>query len=310
MVVDEGIGHIIPAAQTVPEFGHSAGSGREFVLREIASVLNRGTPDELAAESMYLGMQQQLTPHGTTAFSPDLLRLTTSAIGDAQDRRAVIAASLLVGLGTPRPTVAELRAGTGAAAVGNWPGSFLVAVLQKLGASSMIDQRLAHDLFLISERTGGAGASVLAEFAGNPEAIQELRERLKSLRPGALYVARVVLNSGPTAIRADALAAAWRYIEEPGSDRSDFNSACALIRDYGDDEQFNRLVQKIKDAEYQNQRFFDMLWSAILYSESPREKPVIEILMKDPRSVSWGPTYATIAANEASRLQALHGPGH
>jgi hypothetical protein len=295
LIADEGRGLVIPAILRKPAFAHHPRNGREFLLQEIASTLISGTRSEVFAETSY-GAEK--------AIASDLMYSLKAKLGPDDDRWALIAASLLSSAGVPRPTIAEFRAGKDAAGGDYLAGSFITTVLQRLGDSAKAKERLIHHLLLNSDIASWGAAMTLREFAQEASLTRELRTMLQSRRPGALLVAWDILGAGQKEIRGDATALALHYIFTPGAKPSDVHWGCFVIRDFGTDEQFGRLIGAIKESQYQDPRRYNELWSDTIRSDNKRERAVLEILLQDQRIFQADRRYSDIARSELARIEA------
>jgi hypothetical protein len=128
---------------------------------------------------------------------------------------------------------------------------------------------------------------------------------LRARRAGALWVARVILSAGHREVWQDATALSLDYLSAPNIDAFELQSACFVIRDFGTDQQFGRLLEEIQRSQYRDQRRYDKLWGNILYSDSSRERAVLEILLQDDRIAFERVRYSDIARTELTRIQQL-----
>jgi hypothetical protein len=144
----------------------------------------------------------------------------------------------------------------------------------------------------------------LREFAQEPSLTRELSKMLKARSPGALSVAHSVLIAGQKEILEDATALSFYYLSTPGAKPFEFHFACWVIRDFGTDEQFARLLGEIRSSQYHDQRRYDELWRNIIWSDNDRERAVLEILLKDNRMYQPHERYSDIARGELTRIQA------
>ena len=287
LIADEGGYLVIPASIRNPPFASPPKDGRVFLLHEIAATLIAGTRPEMLAEASYTS--------GQKAIAPEVMSLLESKLAAHDDRWSMIAAAILSSMGTPRPTVAELRAGN---------GSLITAVLQKLGPSQEAKESLIHHLLVNTDiASWGVGVTV-PEFAREPSLTRELRKMLKARRPGSLGVARSVLAAGQKEMFEDATALSFHYLSTAGADPAEFQQACWVIRDFGTDEQFGRLLGKIQSSQYRDRHHYDEIWRNIIWSENPRERAVLEILLKDDRIYQPDVRYSDIARGELTRIQA------
>jgi len=295
LIADEGRSLVIPAIDRDPPFPSAPKDGRGFLLHEIASTLIAGTRRELFAEAVYAS--------GQKAIAPDLMSLLESKLAADDDRWPMIAASFLSSMGVPRPTVADFRAGKDANGGDYFSGSLITRVLQKLGPSQRARENLIHELLVNSDIASWGVGMTLPEFAQEPSLTGELRKMLKARSPGALSVARAILIAGQKEILEDATTLSFLYLSTPGASPSEFQAACWVIRDFGTDAQYARLLAEIRSSQYRDQRRYDELWENIIWSENDRERAVLNILLKDNRMSQANMRYSDIARGELSRIQ-------
>ena len=296
LIWDEGLGLVIPATLRRPPSASQATSSRDYVLREVASTMSGGTRTEMSAEAWYLGEQH------TARFAAELMPLLNSEVGADQNRWALIAAFLVGSLGVPRPTIADFYSGDPPAEVNNSSGPLIALVLQRLGTSDEAKGRLIHELLAASD-TADVGVT-LREFAQDPRLTRELLAMLKARRSGSLYIARDILIAGQKGILKDAIALAFRYIESPGERHSELLAACWIVRDFGSDKQFSRLLAAIRRYQYQETQHYNELWRDTIWSDNGRERAVLEILLADQRIYEPYLRYSDVARFELARIQA------
>jgi hypothetical protein len=80
-----------------------------------------------------------------------------------------------------------------------------------------------------------------------------------------------------------------------------------VIRYFGSDQQFSQLLDTIKQYQYRDRHRYDDLWSATVWSDNPRERKVLDILLVDQRADANGLRYSDIARGELTRLKG-HAP--
>lgn len=294
LIQDEGESLVIPAKRGTPLFAGAASNGRDFLLSEIASVLIAGSRAEVLREVKYAS--------GQRTIATELMRRLDSKLGPDRDRWTLIAASLLSPMGLPRPTVADLRRGKNQAGI-DLSSSLITMVLRRLGASQKDNDRLIHQLLLNSDIASWGVGMTLREFAAEPELIRELRGMLDAHRPGSLYVAFII--GRPRELLDTATSVALQYLTRPGSKESDLRISCQIIRDFGTDEQFAQLMEAIQESQYQNRHRYDLLWSAVLWSDNRREYKVLAILLEDHRIFQSNQRYSDVALGELNRLRTL-----
>src|SRR5207244_10032815 len=111
-----------------------------------------------------------------------------------------------ISVGVPRATVAELRFGKKRVAGDYFSGSFITALLQRLGESARARELLIHGLLINSDIAAWGAGITLREFAQEPSLIRELHTMLELRRAGSLSVARDILSAGQKEIFRDATA--------------------------------------------------------------------------------------------------------
>lgn len=292
LIQDEGDSLVIPAKRGTPPFAGKANNGREFLLNEIAAVLIAGSRAEVLSEVKYAA--------GQRTIATELTRRLDSKLGPDRDRWTLIAASILSSMGLPRPTVADLRGGKNEAGI-DLSSSLITMVLRRLGASQKDNDRLIHQLLLNCDIASWGVGMTLREFAVEPELIRELRGMLNAHRPGSLYVAFLI--GRPRELLDTATSVALQYLTHPGTKESDLRISCWIIRDFGTDEQFAQLMEAIQESQYQNRHRYDLLWSAVLWSDDRREYKVLAILLNDHRIFQSNQRYSDVALVEQDRLR-------
>jgi hypothetical protein len=294
LVMDRGTGLVIPAITQGPEPTATPNNGQDFILDEIASALSRGTSRQVLTESSYLSMET------TQLFSPQLMQLLQSSIGNDGDRWALVAASLISSVGVPRPPVAQLRTLSIAVRGTQNIWSIFALVLQHLGQSSQAKKRLIHQTLLVSETNSWGAAVTLREFAQDPILVHELTAMLNEERPGSLFVAHEMIAAGQKSLSGPAITLSLHYIKTLTTKSPELSSACSTLRDFGSDQQFGQLVSEIKNAQYLNTLHYDALWRATIWPESPRAATILQILLHDDRMYQ-GMRYRDLAHNEQER---------
>jgi hypothetical protein len=235
-------------------------SARSFLIQEFANTLSRGTPGEIAALSSYLSRKQE-------DLSGELMPLLETGIGDNRQKWAEVAASLHAALGIPRPTVAELFSTkpetppkTGPPR-GNLP--LLQAALRKLQPSPETDDLLIGTWIANAPFNAWGSANSLVEYADSPITTETLRQALRNDLPGSSYIAMVLSNHGNKATLPDAVARAFRVVDDPaglGAAFNDVQGAAALLRDHGSDRDLMRLADIVRKYQLLDQKYYGVLW--------------------------------------------------
>jgi hypothetical protein len=293
----------MPAIVRSPPFAGETASPMDYVLREVASPLSSGTRGEVFTEASYLARRD------SAGFATELMRLLESGVGRDPDRWALMAAALVGSMGMPRPTIAEFYSETQPERVHAFSGPVLTLVLRRLGETEEAKGRLIHQLLENSDLNSWGVGLTLEEFARDPRLIRELTSMLRASRPGSLWVARDVLSTGQRDVLKEATALAFRYIESSSEDHEELQQACWVVRDFGSDAEFSRLVGDIKRYQYQDTKHYDELWTAVLWSNNKREVAVLDVLLTDERTYgAGGHRYSEIARGELMRIQTPTSP--
>jgi len=103
---------------------------------------------------------------------------------------------------------------------------------------------------------------------------------LKDRSSGTLNVACDILITGQREICRDATTLSLYYLSIPEVDPSELQAASLVIRDFGTDEQFRQLLGEIRSSQYHDQPRYDKLWRNLLWSNSDRERDVLEIYLR------------------------------
>ena len=231
------------------------------------------------------------------------MKLLRSKLTAGDDRWFTISAALLSIMGVPRTPAADLRAGKDLNGGDFFSGSLITALLQTIGPSQTAKDGLIHHLLLNADiASWGVGVTV-SEFAREPSLVRELRSMLKGRSPGALSVAYSILRAGQRDVLEDAAALSFYYLSVQGAPPPEFPAACRVIRDFGSDEQFNRLIGEIRRTQYQDQHRYDELWRSVILVYQDRERTVLKILLKDNRAYLPHLRYSDIARSELTRLR-------
>jgi hypothetical protein len=301
LFADEGMGLVIPAIEQEPAFANHPKNGMEYILQEVASALAAGRREDVFREAWYLGITMQRTD----AYASDIMRLLETRVRGDVDRWALISASLVSSLGAPRPTFEEFIAGKYGANPDRWPGSLVEASARRLARFDHAEDELTRQLLSISDINEWGAGVALQEFAQNASLVQGLSSMLRERRPGSLNVAHNVMKAGQKEIRDAAVAAALATIRDPASNHSETQAACWILRDFGNDAEFKKLVGAIREYQYRDQKRFDELWRDTLGSDNVRERDVLEILLADQRMYDSGQRYSDMAKVELDRVNAL-----
>jgi hypothetical protein len=303
LTADSGVDVTIPVrADVESEPAPPPPSARAFLIGEFANTLSRGTPGEIAALSGYLLHQRE-------DLSADLAPLLSLAIGDDRQEWAEIAASLYAAQGTPRPTVADLfPAKPGPVPPpGPWQANLplVQAALRKLQPSPATDDLLIRTWIANAPFNAWGSANSLVEYADNVVTTETLRQALRNDLRGSSYIAMVLAGRGNKAILPDAVARAFRVVDDPQGPGADFNElqgAAALLRDHGSDEDLLRLAAIVRKYQTLDPKYYGALWQYATESDNPREIRVLAVVLADRRIASGSTRYCDYALGEFDRL--------
>jgi hypothetical protein len=302
LMADSGDDITIPVrAETSDEPGLPP-SARAFLIREFANTLSSGTPGEIAPLSSYLLRQ-------TEDLSGELMPLLEAAIGVDRQRWAEIAAGLDAAQGIPRPNVADLSSAAPGVIAARYPGRgnlpLLQAVLQKLQPSPETDDLLIRTWIADAPFNAWGSANSLVEYAGNPVTTETLRQALQNDLRGSSYIAMALANSGNEGILSDAVARAFRVLDDPknlDSDAGDVQGAAALLRDHGSDQDLTRLAAMVRKYQTLDQKYYARLWQYATGSSNRRETGVLAVVLTDRRIAFRNVRYCDLALGEFDRV--------
>jgi hypothetical protein len=278
LMADSGADLVIPAGTAIDGESAPPPGARAFLIREFANTLSRGAPGEVVALSGYLSRQYE-------DLSGELMPLLGPAIGDSRQQWAEIAASLDAGFGAPRPTIAEIFEGKfqpHPPLQANLP--LLRAALLRLRPSPATDDLLIRTWIANAPFNAWGPATSLIEYASNPVTTETLRQALRQDLRGSSYIAMTLVNHGNTAILPDAVARAFRVIDDPagfGDAYNEVQGAAALLRDHGSDADLARLAAIVKKYQTRDPKYYSLLWQDSTGMNSPREFPVLDVVLTD-----------------------------
>jgi hypothetical protein len=275
LVTDQGATDMTLPAHD--ELGDSAppATAQAFLLRELANVIAQGTHSEIFAMPRYLQSQHP-------SIAPELLPLIEREVDEDRDRWADIAAGIVAGTGTPRPTFAQLRINQTDAYP--WAPIARTALL-KLGDSPDTDILLIQKLMADAPINAWGSAGVLVEFGDHPVLIESLRKALRDDVSGACEIASVLAHNRHTAVLDDALPRALRVLSQPVH-TVDVQGAAALLRDFGSDPQLQQLAALVRKYQTTDRDFYNSLWQYSLDGEPPPlNARVLDVVLSDREPV-------------------------
>jgi hypothetical protein len=302
LMADSGVNLTVPVRADFSGEPPTSPSARAFLIREFANTLGRGTPSEIAGLSGYLSSEGE-------DLSGDLMPLVGPVVGDNRQQWAEIAAGLDAAMGIPRPAMADLFSAKSAVAgpAGPYRGllPILQAALRKLEPSPETDELLIRTWIADAPFNAWGSAGSLAEYANNPVTTERMRQALRNDVRGSSYISMVLVNRGNKAILPDAVARAFRVVDDPAGFGTDFNEvqgAAALLRDHGSDQDLTRLAGIVRRYQALDEKYYRVLWQDATHSENPRETRVLTVVLADRRIAFRSLRYCDLALEEFDRL--------
>jgi hypothetical protein len=302
LTADEGMSITVPAIRQPWRSDEGPQTPIDFLFSELASSLAYGFPDEVFRAASYL--ESQRTPR----LKSELMPLLEVAVASHEDRWIEIATSLLSSLGIPRPSVADFRSGKWTVGSRSVAGidALIAAILEKLPRSARTEKQLIYRLIDDAGVHSWGSAMSLTEFANHRALVEHLKRALSQRKPGTVYVAWTLVNNGQKAFLPEALVYGLQLIEQPGEGTTEMQAACPLVRDYGTDAQFHRLVAAIRRYQHEDLQRYQVLFGYSLYSgKSPREQDIAAVLLEDKRPFTSELRYCDLGLAEMNRITGL-----
>ena len=302
LIADSGANLTVPVRADFSGEATPSPWARAFLMREFANSLGRGTPREIAGLSGFLSSEGE-------DLSGDLMPLVEPLVRDNRQQWADIAAGLDAAMGMPRPVMADLFSAKSAIAgpAGPYRGllPILQAALRKLRPSPETDELLIRCWIANAPFNAWGSAGSLVEYADNPVTTESIRQALRNDVRGSSYISMVLVNHGNKALLPDAMARAFRVLNDPaglGTDFNDVQGAAALLRDHGSDRDLARLAWIVRKYQALDEEYYRVLWQYASESANPRETRVLAVVFAD-RRIAWGSfRYCDLALGEFDRL--------
>ena len=95
-----------------------------------------------------------------------------------------------------------------------------------------------------------------------------------------------------------------------GAPDGELRTACWVIRDFGSDQQYSRLIAEIRKTQYSDRRRYDELWRNVIWTDNARERVVLDILLRDDRVYQGTLRYSDVARGELKRIGTSAQPKH
>lgn len=274
---------VIPALETPPPIRDPAPNGEEYIHRELAHALVNGTAEQRYAAAEYLRWP-------VARNEQPFRRLLALCAGEHPNRWLGAGVALLAAQGIPRSMkTAEYAAGAPDTTIG-----WIFSKLPKTGREEQIIRAMVRECGV---HRWGTGIS-MQEYARHPVLVEELRRALREQRKGSLYVAWSILRVGGQDVLSDSVSLATHTIESGATrlDSPELQPACWIVRDFGSEADFGRLLAAVRAARTANQARYQVLWSASGYSEGTRSARIAAVLIDDTRIMHGDTRYCDVAA--------------
>ena len=144
---------------------------------------------------------------------------------------------------------------------------------------------------------------VLVQFKDSPLVIDGMKDRLSDDPAGSIYVAWGLIQNGQQAILPEALEAAVKLSRNPEEvSITRLQASSALLLDYGDESQFEVILESLRRLKYKNEFAYRKLFGTVGFSKNPRELRAAAILIDDFRPGYVTQRYCDVAAHSIQRL--------
>ena len=291
LIADDGFNLTVPAIAGNPQTQEFPGSGRTFILGELAETLANGTAADRYAAAVYL--------REPGAWPDGFREVLDRAMGGSDDRWLEVACALLASLGIPQLTIDQLMANPNLPGTGNQAAAW---ALEK-GARRDYPNRLIRCMLRNMPTYDWGAANRLLEFKDSPLVIRELTVSLTRDPSGSIYAAYVLVRNGQRAFLPEALNAAVKLASNPGPvPMNRLQASSALLRDYGSDEQFDIIPATLRRLKNVNEDQYRKLFGSVNYRQNKRELRLAAILLDDRRAGFGSLRYCDVAAATVEKL--------
>lgn len=293
LLPDEGFNLTVPAITSAPHTTGRPGSGRSFLLAELAHALAHGDPFQRHAAAAYLRRSGTL---------PDAFReLLAREVGTNEDIWLSVAAATLASRGIPQPGITELMSNPTMPGVSNQLAAW--ALLR--GATRDYPNRLIRCLLRDMAAFEWGASHALLNFKDTPFLLRQMQLLLTRDPSASIYAANVLIRNGQHAFLQQALAAATTLVSAPGPVPANrLQAASSLLLQHGSDAQFNLIPFTLRRLKLEDEPAYAKLFLSVNSRQSKRELRVALVLIDDRRSGFGTHRYCDEAA---ALVQALSG---
>ena len=281
LAMEEGRNNIMPAiAPPRPEAPSK--TRYDFLVGELVNALCWGRYRDLYETALYLRESEWGLVPGS------LMPLLRQNIASDWQRWADIAACSLANLGTPRRTLAEIRAAVPPRSL----ATFALRQLSERGYPELVIRRMIHH----SDLHEWGSAATLQEFAKHPLVLRLMPARLRGPAPGAVYVTSwIIWADAQSPLVADALGASFNALRNPSCTYNDRYAATNLILEKASETQFAALLDQFRATQQNDPKLYYEIFSAVQTKKHPRVIRVCATMLGDRRIFSGDMRFCDLA---------------
>ncbi len=271
---EQTLGLLIPCVKRRAQ-EHADSTCIEFLKSELAATLESGTYPQLLGVGGYLGTVLSYDDQQT---APILHQRIQSHIGENDVRWLQIATAIYSSMGMPRPKISDLMTGQNQPS----PQAFLVSKALSHLKREGIDERLIEESMgnVAALAPWGVAVTLFDNYPDHPTVIKLLKKSLEEDGPHALYVAAYLIKERNHPLASTAVAAAVRLLKQHKTS-DDLYFCCALIRDFGTDDDFKLLLEEFVQSQKSDRETYQKLWQSCAYGKSPRIIAICRIVIQD-----------------------------
>ncbi len=255
---------LVPCAKDTPSAG---ATGRDFLLNELAGAL-ASSDRALALAAARKASHPLLSEHKDPSLVDDFGKALEPYVGQDEAHWLRIAVALYTSMGTPRPTLAQCRAGD----VGEGRRAAPVVVALSHVTGEDLDRRLLDALLgWLDLNSWGVGAALKDNYWHDPDAVQRLTKAVDEGDLATFLMLADLVHAADDPVAPSMLGAALARLRDrtPLPDAADgpvspqeqaLRRASRLVRYFGDEEALGVLLAEAREAQQADPHRFDALW--------------------------------------------------
>ncbi len=292
LIAEEDNGLLVPCAKEAIEAPRD--TGVEFLQAELAAAFAQGRYSDVYKAGKYL---HEL---GSGYRTWPLYILIARHVGNDEARWLDIAVATCCAMPMPRPTIEQLRQGQG---LRRPQGILASRVLRRVSDHNLDDRIIATAIEHAAVHQWGTGVLLSQNYRRHPTAVRLLTEALQARRPEAVYVAQSIIKEADHPLVPPAVRAAIRVLRaEEAVEFNNLRAACELIRDYGDEGDFDILLEEIEAAQTTDRDRYKRLWQSCAYVKNQRLIRIIRLVIEDRHPFSEKLRFCDLAGFELQRV--------